>query len=175
MAQYQNQSIPRDQFLVMSVNLLHKAFLESTRTHAKRVFKEIAEGKIVHMTNVQMEDRSTVRFDLSLDYSEFPGKLNFGSFRNSLVALIAQLSESLRAEKDIAVFTAENDANVMIFGESGITTQDGEPSVLVLGAEVASGQPSVMLRLMYLDYRQFLASPEGQQSAAAEAGQSAGS
>jgi len=155
MAQHQTQTIPREKFLLMSVNLLHKAFLETTRTNAKNVYKEMAEGKIVHLTNVQMEDRSTVRFDLALDHTEYRGKLNFASFRNSLTVLIAQLTEALRAKKNITVFTADNDPNVMIFGVTGVTMQDGKPSVLVLAADAGSDQASVMLKLLYLDHSQF--------------------
>lgn len=155
MAQHQTQSIPREKFLLMSVNLLHKVFHEASRTEAKRVYREISEGRPVHLTKVQMEDRSTVRFDLSLDHSEYRGRLNFGNFRNSLMVLIAQLTQALRDERNITVFTADNDPDVMIFGVTGVTWQDGEPSVLVLGADAGEGQPSVMLKLMYLDHSQF--------------------
>lgn len=165
MAQHQTHTIPREKFLLMSVNLLYKVFHEASRTESKNVFREIAEGRAVHLTKVQMEDKSTVRFDLSLDHSEYRGKLNFGSFRNSLMVLIAQLSEALREEKNITVFSQEDDPNVMIFGATGVTWQDGEPSVLVLGADAGEGQPSVMLKLMYLDYSQF-GEPRGAAAAA---------
>lgn len=155
MAQTQTQTIPREKFLLMSVNLLHRALLETNRTQAKNLYRELSEGRAVHLTNVQMEDRSTVRFDLSLDHSEYRGKLNFGTFRTSLTVLIARLSDALREQRNITVFTAENDPNVMIFGVTGVTWQDGEPSVLVLGADSGAGQPSVMLKLMYLDHSQF--------------------
>ena len=67
MAQFQSQSIPREKFLLMSINMLHRAFIESARTDAKNVYKEISAGNAVHLTTVQMEDKSTVRFNLSLD------------------------------------------------------------------------------------------------------------
>lgn len=155
MAREQTQSIPREQFLTMSVNLLHKVFLEANRTQAKSIYRDIAEGKQVALTNVQMEDKSLVRFDLALDHSEYRGKLNFGSFRDSLTMLLAQMTDALRQEKNITVFTQENDPNVMIFGLTGVTYEDGKPSVLVLGADAGSGQASVMLKLMYLDHSQF--------------------
>lgn len=161
MAQTQTQTIPREKFLLMSVNLLHRALLETNRTQAKNLYRELSDGRAVHLTNVQMEDRSTVRFDLSLDHSEYRGKLNFGTFRTSLTVLIARLSDALREQRNISVFTAENDPNVMIFGVTGVTWQDGEPSVLVLGADSGAGQPSVMLKLMYLDHSQFGEPGEG--------------
>jgi hypothetical protein len=39
MADTQSQSIPRDQFLTMAINLLHRAFIEASRTEAKNLFK----------------------------------------------------------------------------------------------------------------------------------------
>ncbi|GAB3270608.1 hypothetical protein [Parahaliea aestuarii] len=165
MAREQTQTIPRDKFLTMSVNLLHKAFLEASRTQAKNLFRDVAEGRTAALTKVQMEDKSLVRFDLALDHSEYRGKLNFGSFRESLTALIAQLSDALRQERDITVFSAENDPNVMIFGATGVTYEKGEPSVLVLSADAGRGQPAVTLKLMYLDPRQFAAT--GAESGAA--------
>ncbi|MBN7796687.1 hypothetical protein [Parahaliea mediterranea] len=168
MAQHQTQTIPREKFLLMSVNLLHRALLETNRTQAKNLYRELSEGRAVHLTNVQMEDRSTVRFDLSLDHSEYRGKLNFGTFRTSLTVLIARLSDALREQRNITVFTAENDPNVMIFGVTGVTWQDGEPSVLVLGADSGAGQPSVMLKLMYLDHSQFGEPGEGLADGSAE-------
>ncbi len=169
MAQDQTQTIPRDKFLTMSVNLLHKALLEPSRTDAKALYRDMVEGRPVHLTRVQMEDKSQVRFDLALDHSEFRGKLNFGTFRNGLTVLIGRLVEALEQEQNITVFTAQHDPNVMIFGITGVTVQDNQANVMVLGADAARGQPSVVLKLMYLDPQQF---GEGQEVAAAPAGES---
>ncbi|PLW82768.1 hypothetical protein CWI75_09355 [Kineobactrum sediminis] len=159
MAQDQTQTIPRDKFLTMSVNLLYKAFLESRRTEAKNVFRDMLAGKSVHLTNVQMEDKSQVRFDIALDHSEYPGKLNFGGFRASLAMLISQLSEALRAEQDIKVFTAEENPDVIIFGVTGVTYEDDQASVLVLGADSSESRGAIELRLQYLDPAQFAPQP----------------
>ncbi|MFV0278621.1 MAG: hypothetical protein ACK5HY_15765 [Parahaliea sp.] len=164
MAREQTQTISREKFLRMSVNLLHKVFIEASRTQAKNVYRDVADGRVVALTNVLMEDKSQVRFDLALDHSEYRGRLNFGSFRDSLMALLAQLVQALREERDITVFSAEHDPNVMIFGVTGVTVEDGQPSVLVLGADAGRGQPTVMLKLMYLDHSQFSEPVAGVQS-----------
>jgi hypothetical protein len=155
MAATQNQSISQEQFLTLSVNLLNKAFLEATRTKAKNLYREISEGALVPLTRVQMEDGSLVRFDLRLDQSEFRGRLNYGSFRASLTTLIANLVEALRNKKSIKVFHAEHERQVMIFGVTAPTVEEGRANVMVLGADISEGQPSVMLQLMYLDPEQF--------------------
>ncbi|MDO8861205.1 hypothetical protein Q6D67_05780 [Haliea sp. E1-2-M8] len=155
MAQNQSQTIPRDKFLTIAANLLYKAFLENKRTEAKNVFRDMAAGRSVHLTNVQMEDRSQVRFDISLDHTEFRGKLNFGAFRASLAMLVAQLSDALRADKDIKVFSSENNPDNVIFGLTAATEDEGEVNVLVLGVDSSETRGSIELRLQYLDPAQF--------------------
>lgn len=157
MPQYQSQSIPREKFMLMAVNLLHKAFVEAARTDAKSTFREIAESRVVPLTTVRMEDDSTSRFKLALDYSEFKGKLNYGAFRASLATLINNITQALRDEREINVFNAQGDANTMIFGITAVTLEDDQPNVLVLGADLGSAVGEVMLRLMYLDPSQFTA------------------
>ena len=96
-----------------------------------------------------------VRFDVSLDHTEFRGALNYGAFRASVMLLVSNLAQALREDRKITVFSAENDPNVMIFGITAMTYEKNEPSVMVLGADSGRDQPSVVLRLMYLDHSQF--------------------
>ena len=155
-----SQSVPQDKFLIMAANLLYKAFLESSRTKSKNLYKEIAAGKIIPLTTVQMEDKSTVRFDVALDASEYRGVLNFGAFRSSLTLLISSLGESLKKEEEITVFSAHHDPNVRIFAVTAVTKEAQDPNIMVLGADAAADRPSVLLRLMYLDPQQFEMEPQ---------------
>jgi len=120
----------------------------------------MAAGRSVHLTNVQMEDRSQVRFDVALDHSEFRGKLNFGAFRASLVLLVAQLSDALRAGKDIKVFSDQNNPDNVVFGLTAPTEEDGEVNVMVLGADSNATRGFIELRLQYLDPAQFAPEPD---------------
>jgi hypothetical protein len=155
MAGIQTHTLPTGKFLTLSVNLLHKVFLEATRTEAKNLYREISEGKVVPLTRVRMEDGSEVRFEVGLDHSEYRGRLNFGAFRAGLTLLVANIADALREEKPVKTFHAEHDPNVVIFGISAVTVEEGEPSVLVLGADAGTGQPSVVLQLLYLERGQF--------------------
>ena len=157
MTQSQTQSIPREQFLMMAINLLYKAFIESARTDAKNVYREIVGGNAIHLSTVQMEDKATVRFDLSLDQTEFRGKLNYGGFRASLATLIDNISQALRDEKEVPVFSAGEDAGSMIFGITAATVEHDVPKVMVLAADTGGQGGAIMLRLMYLDPQQFAA------------------
>jgi hypothetical protein len=155
MAQYSNQSIPKDKFLLMSMNLLHRAFIESARTDAKNLFRGIAEGGSAHLATVQMEDKSTVRFQLSLDHSEFVGRLNYGAFRASVAVLINNIAQALEQEREVALFNPAEQSDSMIFGITAVTMEDDKPSVMVLGADMGGQDAAVQLRLMYLDHQQF--------------------
>jgi hypothetical protein len=163
MSKIETQSMPREQFLTIAINLLHRAFMDAKRTDAKNLFKAVSEGKRVALTNLQMEDKSSVRFDLSMDHSEYAGTLNFGAFRSSLTALLSNLVDAVKEQREITTFGAEGDSANIIFGVTGVTgvTVEKEvPSVLVLSTSTGGQEAAVMLRLMYLDYQQFLASQQ---------------
>jgi len=160
MAQSAAQTIPKEKFLLIATNLLHRQFIAAPRTEAKRVFREVAEGRVVQMTTVRMEDNSTVDFRLELDHSELDGKLNFGAFRASLAVLITNLSRSLEDKREVAVFNMQHRAQSVLFGVTGVTVEQEKPNVLVLGADTSGPPGNVLLRLMYLDHRQFVASGE---------------
>jgi hypothetical protein len=168
MPQFQTQSIPQDKFLRMAMNLLHKSFVESARTDAKNAYREIADGKAVHLTTVRMEDGSTSRFNLKFDHTEFRGKLNYGAFRASLATLIGNVSQALQDEREINVFNADEDPNTMIFGVTAVTLEEETPNVMVLGVELGNSAGEAMLSLMYLDPSQFV-----EQSAGDSAGETA--
>lgn len=49
----------------------------------------------------------------------------------------------------------------VMFGVTGVTVEQGQPNVLVLGADTSGPPGNVLLRLMYLDHRQFAAAGQG--------------
>ncbi len=164
-AQSQTQEIPQDKFLTMSANLLHKAFVEAARTDSKNLYRQLSEGSRVALTQVQMEDKSTVRFDLSLDHTEYQGKLNYSAFRASVATLIANLADALQKEQEIPVFNAQDDTGVMMFGITAVTVDDDKPSVMVLGADPGGAQATIELRLLYIDPQQFAVSDDREDAA----------
>ncbi len=155
MAQNRQQTIPKDKFLVIAVNLLHRQFIGAGRTRAKQMYREIEQGRVMPMTAVKMEDNSTVRFRILLDHSEFKGHLNFGAFKASLTTLVGNLSRALQEKKEITVFNVEHGPSSVMFGITAVTVEDDRPNVMVLGADVEGEAAAVTLRLMYLDPAQF--------------------
>ena len=71
---------------------------------------------------VRMEDESEVRMDLKLDCTEFRGALNFSLFRDSVLALLSRLSETLRDEDTVLPV-------MRMMDESGQSTSSGDSLV----------------------------------------------
>jgi len=150
MTDYQHYKIRPEQFLTIACNILYRTMLEAPRADARRIFKAISEGRRIALIDVRMENDSDVRFDLSLDHSEFRGDhINFKSFRNSLTGLVGSLSENLKSGKNMPVFTEKTDGS-MLFGVPGVTRSDAGINVLMLGANLR-GPGSVLLKLQYID------------------------
>lgn len=159
MAQTQIHSMPQDQFLLVAVNLLHKAFIEAKRTEAKALYQQIAAGRTVKLTTVQMADTSRAAFHLSLSHSEFLGRLNFGAFRASVTALTANIARALQEQRELKVFSAQHGGNAVIFGITAVTIESDLRNVMVLAADTKEAGAATILQLMYLDPTQFAAGP----------------
>jgi hypothetical protein len=155
MSQSQIQSMPQDKFLLVAMNLLHKAIVESTRTEAKTLYQQIASEKVVNLTKVKLVDNSIATFQLSLSHSEFQGRFNFGAFRASVTALIANIAQALREERELKVFNALNGGSAMMFGITAVTLEGSQRNVMMLAADSSEDGEATILQLMYLDPTQF--------------------
>ena len=92
-------TLTEEQLATISANILHQTLIEVSRTVGKRLFRELESGTRIAVTQLRMEDGSEVRMDLKLDCSEFRGALNFSLFRDSVLALLSRLSDTLRDEE----------------------------------------------------------------------------
>ena len=158
MSKYAEHSLSQEKFLTVANNILFKSLLEAQRTSAKNVYNAVHEGKRVALITLRMEDDSESRFDLSLDHSEFLGKLNFGSFRASVQSLVASISDHLQQEKPLQVFTEETSGTVL-FGIPGFTQENEQLNALMLAADTAV-PGLVHLKLQYMEPGQFIAQGE---------------
>jgi|GEM_PF-290812 hypothetical protein len=153
----QSQTITQHKFLFLAANMLHETFVDSTRTQAKRVFKQLASGGTAKLTAVQTAQNAQAAFHLSLSHSEFRGTLNFSAFRSSVTCLVAKIAHALREEKEFKVFNALNGGGAMIFGVTAVTEEKGQRNVMVLAADMREEGDATLLQLMYLDPAQFVA------------------
>ena len=152
-----------NQLATIAANLLHQGILEADRTSAKRIFRELEASRKVTHTNLRMEDGGTVRMDLALDARAFNGALNFSAWRDGVLALVARLSDELKAGKPLPVFKAlddqedlpDSDRALNLIGCVGGTTHDGVVNAVMLGLYPDPSRPVVTFSLVYVDPAQF--------------------
>jgi len=128
-------TLTEEQLATISANILHQTLIEVSRTVGKRLFRELESGTRIAMTKLRMEDESEVRMDLKLDCSEFRGALNFSLFRDSVLALLSRLSDTLRDE-DTALpvmrmmdESGQSTSERRLFGVPGVIALDGVPNM----------------------------------------------
>ena len=87
-----------------------------------------------------------MRLDLSLDHSEFRGALNFSLFRDSVLALLSGLGNTLRDEsaslRSCACWTNRGKQRVIEDCLApGVIAVDGVPNMLMLWATPSPSSP----------------------------------
>ena len=154
-------TLTEEQLATISANILHQTLIEVSRTVGKRLFRELESGTRIAVTKLRMEDESEVRMDLKLDCSEFRGALNFSLFRDSVLALLSRLSDTLRDE-DTALpvlrmmdESGQSTSERRLFGVPGVIALDGVPNMLMMGATPSPSEPVILIELMYIDPEQF--------------------
>ena len=163
-------TLTEEQLATISANILHQTLIEVSRTVGKRLFRELESGTRIAVTQLRMEDGSEVRMDLKLDRSEFRGALNFSLFRDSVLALLSRLRDTLRDEESALPVmrlmdeSGQSTSERRLFGVPGVIALDGVPNMLMMGATPSASEPVILIELMYIDPEQFAQSPEPETS-----------
>ena len=164
------RTLTDEQFATISANVIHQSLIEVSRTVGKRTFRELEVGKRIAVTQLRMEDEGEVRLDVTLDHSEFRGALNFSIFRDSVLALLSRLVDTLR-DKDTSLpvmrmmdETGEATSERRLFGVPGLIVVDGVANMLMMGATPSVSEPVVLIELMYIDPEQFAQSDASETS-----------
>ena len=164
------RTLTEEQLATISGNMLQKTLIDVSRTVGKRIFRELESGTRIALTQLRMEDESLVRLDLSLDHSEFRGVLNFSLFRDSVLALLSGLGNTLRDENaSLQVMrmldeSGQATGDRRLFGVPGVIAVDGVPNMLVMGATPSPSEPVVLIELMYINPEQFAQSDASEAS-----------
>ena len=162
------RTLSEEQLATISGNMLQKTLIDVSRTVGKRIFRELESGTRIALTQLRMEDESLVRLDLSLDHSEFRGALNFSLFRDSVLALLSGLGDTLRDENaSLPVMRMLWWALLAwrrLFGVPGVIAVDGVPNMLMMGMTPSASEPAVLIELMYINPEQFAQSDASEAS-----------
>ena len=96
--------------------------------------------------------------------------LNFSLFRDSVLALLSGLGNTLRDENaSLPVMRMLDESghatgDRRLFGVPGVIAVDGVPNMLVMGATPSPSEPVVLIELMYINPEQFAQSDASEAS-----------
>ncbi|MEH6549980.1 MAG: hypothetical protein V7711_14935 [Pseudomonadales bacterium] len=161
MSNFSSYSMKPLQFLNMAGSVLHKTFFDSTRQIAKRVYKDIVDGKRQALMTVALEDKSEMQIYLSLDHSEYRGTINFSQFRRQIGVLVSRYAARVQEEGEINLMTNE-ETGAQLLNIPAVVADGDQLNVLVLGW-ISKAPGTMDLQLMFLDPEQFR-KPEGEEA-----------
>lgn len=151
---YRTQSFSPEKLLTIAINLLHRAFGESTRLAAKHRYQHLESGKTVYLATVRMDDGSELKVNTRLDSSELQGKLNFGAFRQLVAQLLTACARQIDSKQPLNTFS-DQDAKRWIYLIPAHYQSDVALNMLVLGVNLR--QPGELtIELMFVDPTQFM-------------------
>ena len=161
-----NSTMTYDQLGQLTAHMLHKAFIETTRTVSKGVYRRLVDGETVPITQLEFERDETVQLNMKLHMSEYQGDINYSRFRDGVVALLQELITALSKEGAMKTFQANTgegeSTNTRLMGASGPTQHGEDINVLMVAMTPSDREPLVLLELMYMDPRQFVAPNRGE-------------
>lgn len=150
---YRTQSFAPEKLLTIAINLLHRAFGESTRLAAKHRFQHLESGKAIYLATVRMDDGSELKVNAKLDSSELQGKLNFGGFRQLITQLLSGCVRQLDSKQPLNTFS-DQDAKRWIYLIPALYQSEVALNMLVLGVNMRQAG-EVTIELMFVDPAQF--------------------
>lgn len=153
MSSIAEHTVSNERFLTMSCNLLAKTFFESSRTEAKSYYRSVSEGKRLALSKVVMDDESTVDVFVTLNCSEYCGRMSFSHFRDHLRLLLQRFAEALKQGEELEVLQEEG-GHTSVFKMPVLHAAGEQVNAMIMGwATPLAGQ--LELRLLYLDPEQF--------------------
>lgn len=154
MNQASQHSIPYDQFLNLSGNLLAKAFFDASRTQAKQRYQTLVKGEAIPLSRVMMDDQSSLDVSLTANCEEYCGKISFSDFRAQLRLLLQRFIQAVEQDEKIEVLMDESGGSSVFKLPIIHAPSDQQVNALAL-AFSSLGTGHMQLCLMYLDPEQF--------------------
>lgn len=154
-----NSTMTNDQLGQLTAHLLNKAFIETTRTVSKSIYRRLVDGELVHVTQLEFEGDEKVQLDVKFNHAEYQGDLNYSKFRDSIMALLQELLTALSREGALKIFEARdsdgNPTHTRLMGASGPTQHEAEINVLMVSMTPSAREPLIVMELLYMDPNQF--------------------
>ena len=161
-----NSTMTYDQLGNLTAHLLHKAFIEATRTVSKGVFRRLVDGEVVPITQLEFGSNETAQLNMKLHLAAYRGDINYTRFRNGVVALQQELLTALSKEGTLKALTASDAngvaTNTRLLGASGLTQHGEDVNVLMVALTPSQSEPEILVELMYMDSDQFVSAKRGE-------------
>ena len=148
-------NISPKELLVSIHQNLRARFFDATKTQSKQAFNELNEHKKIPLIEISSPKLGDVVGVLSMDSSDYVGKLNYSAFRDALGSHINRCAEKLKNEEDLNIFTSE-ETGAMLFNIPGIVQVDDHVNILVTGIEQRKAG-EIDIKLMFLHPDNFAA------------------
>ena len=146
-------SLKPEQLLSISAQALYKTFFETARDQSKQIFKELEKSKTCSLYVMKIANGQEIQGKLSLDKTEFVGKINYSAFRAALEVMVKRIADKINKKEDLNIFTNEDNGE-LVFHIPGFVENDGQVNILVLGV-VQQAAGVIGQKLMFLDPTQF--------------------
>ncbi len=161
-----NSTMTYDQLGNLTAHLLHKAFIEATRTVSKGVFRRLVDGEVVPITQLEFEGDESSQLNMRLHLTAYRGDINYTRFRDGVVALLQELLTALSEEGTLKTLTANDSngvaTNTRLLGVSGPTQHGKDVNVLMVALTPSQSEPKILVELMYMDPDQFVSAKRGE-------------
>ena len=150
----QEVSIKIDQLVAMAMRGLDGLFFKEHKDKAKKLYKEIADGRVVSIATLSFDkdQLEPLKLKLALDSSEFVGHLTFHQFKNALQMTLRHIAHKIEKKQDLNIFSADNSDEIVLL-TPGIIQQAETVNIMVMG--ILPAFKSATIKLQFLDPEQF--------------------
>ena len=157
MTNEQNVNIDPRRLFNLGANLIAAGFIKQNANEAKKLFKELKQGKAIKGGQLKSEKTGEViPIKLQLDRKEFRGQFNFPNFDVSVRALLKIFDTEARKDKELKTLrtlTNQETGEVLFNLPSGLSIDD-DINVLMMAVHPQSA--CMVVKLMFMEPEPFL-------------------
>lgn len=133
--------------------VMGKVLVSAKKDRAKAAFKDLKQGKVLNVGEINQGEKIQLACKIKLDHSEFKGPgFNYDIFKVALGGLLNQIGAALKAKKDIKIMHSEE--GLQLVGIPGVVRAHEQDNVLMVALEFAK-DASITAHLMFMDPEQF--------------------
>ena len=146
-------SLKVEQLVALSANTLHQLFFEAKSDLAKSRFKQLNKSKSAILGNLELNGGVQVSLRLSLESSDYVGKLNYQAFRKFVEGYLRLVQEKL--DKNLKIPLRNDQTGQRYLFELPVPIMEGNTlNVLMIGISTAV-DGELELQLMFMEPDQF--------------------